>query len=153
MAIVLQYAVRSDLASGINAAAIAGVPTATQDQAIDDASREIDGYLRSQGTLPLLWAGADVRRKAVDIAIFYIMKGRGFNPEVGADVLIEKAYDNAIAWCKLVARGTVTPDVTYSDAGATQGSPGSRPSVYSSSQRGFSNRGDPGGGRWPFQGD
>jgi phage gp36-like protein len=152
MAIVLQYAVRSDLASGINAAAIAGVPTATQDAAIDAASREMDSYFRGQFTLPFTQVGADVRQKTVDMAVFFIMKGRGYNPDAGADALIEDAYDKAIAWLKLVAQGTVVPDVTDSTTGSAEGRPGSRPTVISSPSRGFSSRGDPNGGGWPFQG-
>jgi phage gp36-like protein len=147
------YATQTDLTDGINPGALVGVTGTQMDKAIDDASREIDSYLRAQYTLPLLTVGADVRRKTVDIAVYYLMVGRGYNPEAGGDPGIKQRYDNAVAWLRLVSKGEVNPDITDSTAGSAEGTHGSRPTVISSSQRGFSARNDPSGCRWPFQGD
>lgn len=152
MPVVLQYAAQVDLLNGINPGALSGVTGGQMDAAIEDASREIDSYLRGQYTLPLQSVGADIRRKTVDIAVYRLMVGRGYNPESGADPGIERRYTDALAWLKLVARGEVNPDITDSTDGSAEGRHGSRPTVISSSQRGFSGRGDP-CSRWPFQGD
>lgn len=153
MAPVTAYATQADLLKGINPGALLGVTGDQMDEAIDSASREIDGYLRDQYTLPLMQAGADIRRKTVDIAIYYLMVGRGYNPEAGGDPGIRSRYADAVAWLVRVSKGEISPDITDSSAGAAEGRHGSRPTVISSSQRGFSSRNDPCGGRWPFQGD
>jgi phage gp36-like protein len=150
---VTAYASQTDLTDGINPGALSGVTSAQMDKAIDDASREIDSYLRAQYTLPLLTVGPDVRRKTVDIAIYYLMVGRGYNPEAGGDPGIKQRYDNAILWLRLVSKGEANPDITDSTQAAAEGRHGSRPTVISSSQRGFSARDNTTGGRWPFQGD
>jgi hypothetical protein len=81
------------------------------------------------------------------------MVGRGYNPEAGGDPGIRDRYKDAIDWLKLVSAGKAVPDVTDSSVGAAEGRPGSRPTVISSSQRGFSSRGDPNGRTGPFQSD
>jgi len=152
MATVLQYAVVADLDSGISANAIAGVTTQQKTDAIDAASRLIDSFLRAQFTLPLTQVGGDVKRACINIAVYYVLVGRGYNPEVGEDPGIRQRYEDAIAWLKMVSAGKAVPDITDSSEGSEEGLPGSSPTVISSSQRGFSARGDP-NGRWPFQGD
>lgn len=150
---ITQYAQIADLDTGINAAALAGVPSGTKTSNLVDASGIIDSYLRDQFTLPLTQVGSDIKRACIHIATYFILVGRGYNPDAGADPGIRDRYTDTLAWLKLVAQGTVTPDVTDSSPGATEGRPGSRPSVFSSSSRGFSSRGDPNGRRFPFQGD
>lgn len=151
---ITQYAQIADLDTGINAAALAGVDPAVKTANLVDASAIIDGYLRDQFTLPLTGTvGGDIRRACVNIAVYFIMVGRGYNPDAGADPGIRERYTDALTWLKLVAQGTVTPTVTDSSAGSAEGRPGARPGVFSSSSRGFSSRGDPNGRQWPFQGD
>jgi phage gp36-like protein len=150
---VVAYAVVADLDSGINAAALAGVPTQTKTDAIADASRVIDSFLRAQFTLPLVQVGGDVKRNCIHIAVYYSLTSRGYNPEAGSDPGIRQRYEDAVAWLKLVSAGKAVPDVTDSSPAAAEGRPGARPTVISSSQRGFSSRGDPNGRRFPFQGD
>lgn len=153
MAAVTQYATSVDLDSAINAAALSGVTPTQKTDAIDQASRLIDSFLRSQFTLPLTTVGGDVKRVCMNIAVYYVMVGRGYNPDAGADPGIRQRYEDGIAWLKLVSLGTVVPDVTDSSPGAAEGVPSSGPTVISSSQRGFSSRGDPNGKSWPFVGD
>lgn len=150
---VLQYAVAADLDSGISANAIAGVTTPNKTEAIEDASRLIDSFLRAQFTLPLTQVGGDVKRACINIAVYYVLVGRGYNPDAGEDPGIRQRYDDAIGWLKMVSAGKAVPDITDSTPGAAEGVPGSRPTVISSSQRGFSSRGDPSGKTSPFQGD
>lgn len=150
---VTAYAVVADLDTGINAAAMTGVPTPTKTAAIDSASRLIDSFLRAQFTLPLVQVGADVKQTCVHIAVYYVMVGRGYNPEAGADPGIRQRYEDALAWLKLVSAGKAVPDITDSSPAAAEGRPGARPTVISSSQRGFSVRGNPNGRSGPFQSD
>lgn len=147
------YAAKADLPTAINAAALAGVDDPTKDAALQQASSVIDSYLRDRYTLPLLQAGNDIKRACLVMAVYYVMVARGYNPEAGGDPGIEKRYNDALAWLKLVAQGTVTPDITDSSPGGTEGVPPAAPIVISSAQRGFSSRGDPNGKTWPFQGD
>jgi phage gp36-like protein len=150
---IYQYAQVTDLAAGINPAALAGVDPTTQAGAIADASALIDSYLRQQFTLPLTKVGTDVRRVCVNVAIYYILVGRGYNPEAGSDPGIRARYEDAIAWLKAVASGTAIPDITDSTPGGAEGEIGARPLVISSDQRGFSSRADPNGRTAPFQDD
>lgn len=150
---VTAYAVVADLDSGINALALTGVTTQQKTDAIDAASRLIDSFLRAQFTLPLTQVGSEVKRACVNIAVYYVLVGRGYNPEAGADPGIRQRYEDAVSWLKMVSAGKAVPDVTDSSEGATEGRPGSRPTVISSSQRGFSSRGDPNGRTGPFQSD
>jgi phage gp36-like protein len=153
MATVTQYAVPADLDSGINPTALIGVANQAKLDAIDQSSRLIDSFLRAQFTLPLTQVGGDVKRAAINIAIYYVMVGRGYNPDAGADPGIRQRYDDEIAWLKMVSAGKAIPDITDSSEGSAEGRPGAQPQVYSSSQRGYSSRGDPNGKRFPFQGD
>lgn len=149
---VTAYAVAADLDSGINALALAGVPTPTKTDNIESASRIIDSFLRAQFTLPLTQVGGDIKRACVNIAVYYVLVGRGYNPDAGGDPGIRDRFKDAIDWLKLVSAGKVVPDITDSSPEAAEGRPGSRPTVISAPTRGFSSRGDPNGGGWPFQG-
>jgi phage gp36-like protein len=149
---VTAYAVAADLDSGINAAAMTGVPTQTKTDNIESASRIIDSFLRAQFTLPLVQVGGDVKRACIHIATYYVMVGRGYNPEAGGDPGIRDRYKDAMDWLKLVSAGKAVPDVTDSSPDAAEGRPGSRPTVISSASRGYNTRGDPNGGGWPFTG-
>ncbi len=150
---ITQYASIADLDSGINAVALAGVASLTKTDNLVQASSIIDSFLRSQFTLPLVQVGGDVKRACINIAVYFIMVGRGYNPDAGGDPGIRDRYLDSIAWLKLVALGTAIPDVTDSSPAAAEGRPGARPVVISSSQRGFSSRGDPNGRSGPFQSD
>ena len=149
---VTAYAVAADLDTGINAAAMTGVPTQTKTDNIDAASRLIDSFLRAQFTLPLTQVGSDVKRACIHIATYYVLVGRGYNPDAGADPGIRQRYEEALALLSLVSAGKAVPDITDSSPEAAEGRPGSRPTVISSSSRGFSSRGNPNGGGWPFTG-
>jgi phage gp36-like protein len=142
---ITQYAQIADLAvAGINAAALSGFSTPQQNEALVNASRLLDGYLRNKFKLPLVQVGQDVVRATCIIAAYDLMFGRGFNPSAGADPNIEKRYKGIIGdpphqlgWADLVSNGKITPDVTDSSPAAAEGRPASRPRVITSSQRGF----------------
>lgn len=108
-----RYAERADLVRfGLSADALVGVPTATQDEALDGASSVLDGYIASRKTLPLSAWGDDLRRYVCGIASYDIMVIRGFDPNSGSDEQLRKRFDDAIAWGKLFAAGGVeSPDM------------------------------------------
>jgi phage gp36-like protein len=70
-------------------------------QAIGDADGEINGYLAGRYTLPLASVPPVLTQKACDIARFFLYD------EAVLDI-VKTRYDNAIAWLKLVANGTVS---------------------------------------------
>jgi|SRR5882724_2175745 len=135
------YAQVSDFSAfGINENAIRGYDATKVSKALAAASREIDGYLASQFTLPLRAWGDDLKRCACIMATWDVVSGRGYNPEAGADKNIKDRYEGRIRWLEQVSKGTVIPRVTDSSPGSAIGRPGARPLMVSSSQRGWSNR-------------
>lgn len=138
------YCVRTDLPNYIAAAALSPISTAIQDQACIDASSTMDSYLRGRYALPLSAWGSDLRRYTAYVAIFYLMQGRGFSPQAGADRLITQRYYDAVGdpskpgtgWGPNVQRQSVHPDVT--PAQAQPGDPvHDVPQVHTSPPRGW----------------
>lgn len=123
------YASPTDLANyGINAAALGGIPTITQQAALDTAAQLIDGYLASRFVLPLKSWQNDLRRACAIIAAYDLMMGRGFDPSPALAEILDTRYKSVQTWLNQIAREEVTP------AGI----------VDSSANTGAS--GDPGGG-------
>ncbi len=103
-----RYAERSDLVRfGLSADALVGVPTATQDEALDGASSMLAGYIASRRKLPLSAWGDDLRRYTCGIAAYDLMVTRGYQPGAGADEELRRRFDDALAWGKLFAAGGV----------------------------------------------
>jgi carbon monoxide dehydrogenase subunit G len=67
-----------------------------------DAGDEAEGSLGAMFTLPLSAWGRDVRRKVAELAVFYAMEARGFNPEDPGGALYVKMYDSVQKWLGLV---------------------------------------------------
>lgn len=144
------YAVQADLANVLNAAASASITSGQQNAALASASDYADSYFRAQFTLPLISWGQDVTDAVCEIAAYRLMMLRGYNPESGSDVGLRQRYEDAIKWLERVASGKTVPNVSDSASGGVEGGP----FIISSSQRGWSNRGntanDPGS---PYDGD
>jgi len=81
------------------------------DQAIADADSLIDGYLASRYSLPLSDVPVSLVRVAAALTRYFLYT------EAATDQ-VEKAHDQAIAWLKDVARGTVNLGLS-----ATNGKP------------------------------
>ena len=71
-------------------------------EAIAKADAEIDSYLGMIYTVPLSVAPARVKALSEDISIYYLYLRRSTVPEAR-----QKAYDDAIAFLKLLATGKV----------------------------------------------
>jgi phage gp36-like protein len=80
------------------------VNTAPIDQAIEDASSEIDGYLESRFALPLTDPPAVLNRLTCDIAMYRLQSLRPLHDLADA----RKRYDDALSLLLRVARGEVT---------------------------------------------
>jgi len=116
-----QYAQPADLYAVISQAALTHPSTGTsaQNAQLLRASEQIDGYLRQQFVLPLVSWGADIVRATCDIAAYWLVCLRGFNPE--KDGQYKDNYDSAIKWCRDVSEGIISPDVVDGSPGATPG--------------------------------
>lgn len=80
------------------------VNTAPIDQAIEDASSEIDGYLESRFALPLTDPPAVLNRLTCDIAMYRLQSLRPLHDLADA----RRRYDDALSLLLRVARGEVT---------------------------------------------
>ena len=83
---------------------ITTVNTTVLQQALSDASAEIDGYLGGRFTLPLTDPPAVLSRLASDVAIYRLQALRPLHDLADA----RKRYDDAIAMLTKVASGELT---------------------------------------------
>lgn len=116
----MAYATIADLTTyGASAATFGSLSTPEKQAALDAASAEADGYLRSRyprAELPLSTYDTALTMAVVKIATFELVRKRGFNPNAGSDAVIVKAADDARAWLRQLARGETSivgaPDPT-----------------------------------------
>lgn len=122
-----RYATMTDLARlGLPSAALSGVATETQEDALDAASSLADGYLTSRYALPLSAWGADLTACVAKLAAYDLMTTRGYAPEAGRDDQLRLRHEDAMRWLRDVAGGVVAlygvTDATPTDATDNSGS-------------------------------
>lgn len=111
------YASQQDLVDRFGAAELVQLtdkvnrPQTTTDpvpveRALADASALIDGYIGKVYSLPLSPVPAILAKVACDIARYYL-----HGKAADKDGPVERAYEEAVAWLKDVARGLVQMDV------------------------------------------
>jgi len=83
---------------------ITTINTAVLQQALDDASAEIDGYLAGRFTLPLTDVPEVLNRLACDVAIYRLQSLRPIHDLADA----RRRYDDALAMLTRVASGEMT---------------------------------------------
>ncbi|AZF88286.1 hypothetical protein [Meiothermus phage MMP17] len=121
----MAYATPTDLYRlALRQAALSGISSADQTQALEAASQVADSYLQARYKLPLVGWGDDLRRAVAIIAAYDLLAGRGFAPE-GADEHVRLRYEDALRWLRDVSTGVVTP-VGIVDAGPTEPNEGIR---------------------------
>ena len=142
------YATIADLeALGIAADALGAIEPDTKNRMLAAMSRRIDQALGAQCVLPLRmkigdtdW-GPDLIDMCVNLSTYRLLANRGFNPD-GVDANIRLMYEDAlkllIQWSR--ADGAF-PDILDSSANALEQVPSSRPSMTSSSSRGWTTTG------------
>lgn len=148
-----QYCEPADIGRyGVNTEAIAELHVELITPVIVAVSDEIDTYLRQQYVLPLTRWGSDIIKAAAVMAAWEIISVRGFKPgESPEDSSLRLRYEDIKAWLKMVASGTVAPDVDDSDTSTpAAGAPAGAARVTSNSQRGYFNEDPSRAG--PFQG-
>src|SRR5271169_3177030 len=96
---------------------------AQQLQACNDATEEMDSYIRGRYSLPLLSWGTDLTRMTAYIAIYLLLTGPiGFAPQAGSDQNFIQNYYRVVGWPDRpgtgwavgVQRQSIQPDVTPS---------------------------------------
>jgi phage gp36-like protein len=134
------YCSSADLSQyGIRAEALGNIDASILQVNIAAASDVIDSYLRSRFTLPLLAWGSDITAACAGIAVYKILKVRGFNSARASDEVIKDAYDEAIKWLVDISNERAMPNVTDSASGAQAGEPsgGGTVQVSSYQSRGY----------------
>lgn len=111
-----RYADTTDLTRfGLSAAALTGVSTTTQEEALDAASAVLDGYIASRKKLPLTVWGDDLRRYVCHLAAYDLMVTRGYDPNAGNDDNLRLRYQDALDWGQRFSAGRVeSPDMVDS---------------------------------------
>jgi hypothetical protein len=128
------YAIVSDLyVHGAPASAFGSLTDADKLASIVGASGDLDAVISSQGDVPLVAWGEDVRKKIVHLATYDLLCRVGFNPNAGADVNYRLRADDARAWLRDIGKGVVRPRVTFATARATK----AQPTIRSKPQRGW----------------
>jgi phage gp36-like protein len=98
---------------GIRAAAIEELDEAEIEHALDAASSEALGYIKSSYVLPLQSWDFDLRMHVAAIAVYILVFGaRGGDPE--GDPIIPERRNAAIDWLKGVAAGRISPEIVDS---------------------------------------
>jgi phage gp36-like protein len=111
------YCQTSDLITiGINAIALQDVPVPDQQAACQQASDLADSYMRGRYQLPLLSWGSDITYHTAQIAVYLVLKARGYNPSAGADDNVRLGYEDSIKWFEGIQRQNTHPNVTPSVA-------------------------------------
>jgi len=125
---VTRYATTTDLTRlGLPSAALSGVATDAQEDALDAASSLADGYLSSRFGLPLSAWGDDLRMCVSRIAAYDLMVTRGYAPEAGRDDQLRLRHEDAMRWLRDVASGIVAiQGVTDATPTSTTDNSGSR---------------------------
>jgi phage gp36-like protein len=116
------YATPTDLQNvGGVPAFVQSLTAAQMTEALQNASGRIDAYLGSYLILPLIQSDVTLTQACCDIAIWLLVKARGFNPNNPAEVVYYNAYKDAVSFLKDMANNKARP------AGIIDSSPSASP--------------------------
>lgn len=133
-----RYADTTDLVRlGLPSAALTGVATAAQEDALDAASAEADSYLRARYVVPFTSWGDDLRQCVAAIAAETLLTTRGYNPQAGRDDVIANRADRWRSWLKDVSAGRAHVSGCTTTPTATRHARASGPRVTSDRTRGW----------------
>jgi phage gp36-like protein len=123
---------------GVGAKALTDVPTSAQEEALETASRFVDGYLDGAGyAVPIDPAnsGDAVARAVCIVAAYDLMTTRGYSPSQH-DEHIRMRYLDILAWLDKVAEGNIGAGVTDPNQATIR-----VPEVFTDTIRGWTQRG------------
>lgn len=125
------YATAQDFSQlGLPAKALAGVSAGDVDAMLESASRVVDSYIGSRYTLPLVTYDKSVTIAVCKIAAYELLSRRGFAAGAADAEQVEKRYQQALTWCRDVARGLALPaPPTTTDATKPPVNPNAAPYV------------------------
>lgn len=110
------------------------------DEALQDATDEIDSYVGQRYVLPVSPAPRRLKQLCIDIAAYNLFTRRGFNAD-SVDGVLQTRYDKAIEWLRMLAKGGVSLPAQYSEIGIGSGTvddgtvdAGSEPEIRSAEQ-------------------
>ncbi len=75
----------------------------------ETATDDIDDIFGTRFSLPLTAWGSSTRRRAAELAAFYSVRKRGFNPEDTGSAQIVAMKDDAVGWLTMAQRHEITP--------------------------------------------
>ena len=112
----MAYATTADLqTAGLPPGVLSSVDTFTQELALERASAQADGALRTQYRLPIVAPYDPALVDAVvQIAVWRLMMRRGFSPQQGSDTTFRIGYEDAMEFLRRVANGTIRIAVVQS---------------------------------------
>jgi phage gp36-like protein len=129
------YASVADLTLyAVPSSALAGIPVASQQAALDAQSVFADSKLRARYSLPLQSWDVDLRRCVAILAAYDLLVVRGFNPDAAGDSNLRMRYEDALKWLDDVERQAAHPNVVPS---ADQSPKYDAPKVTTSPLRGW----------------
>lgn len=106
------YATQADFASlGLLPKVTATIASADIDAALEAASRVVDSYIGSRYDLPLTNYDKSVTIATCKIAAYDLLSRRGFAAGAADSENVRQRYEDAIGWCKDVAKGLALPSV------------------------------------------
>lgn len=108
-----RYCTTTDLARlGLRSEALASIPLATQEAALDAQSSIASGYIASRKKLPLSAWGDDLKSVVARMAMFELLATRGYDPNAGSDEVLRLRFEDAMRWLRDFADGRVdAPDM------------------------------------------
>lgn len=106
------YATRNDFSAVLPTTAWGARTVADVDQALADASSEMDDFFRGRYPLPFSRVGQTVAKRCAFIARYLFLGGRGFAPETDSDKRVVADYEQTMEWLDRVQRRVTHPDVT-----------------------------------------
>ena len=105
------YATTEELA-GYASGVVQSMLLAKRETALESASRLADNYLRGRYTLPLAAPYDEGLVRAVcSVAIWDLMRQKGYNPEPGANDAFRDGYKDALAWLLGVQNRIIHPNI------------------------------------------
>lgn len=98
------YLSLADFKGRVNPKLIEDVEDTELQTAIDDAESTFNSYIQTKYTLPLSNVTNDTKRHICNLAVWYVVGYRGFNPDSPNDQLFKSLYEQSILWIKEASR-------------------------------------------------